>query len=163
MWILPKNYQLSSHFVQDMVASKEDLTLPGLSIESSLMWRSKPSPLLTWCQKMENGQLDLPHLFTRILKPSQVTLVSRTVLALITGRYPCQPFSAEQGSGLVEDDPRHLWPSHQETPYRRQSILDNVFFRERRRTHLAWTLHSHQRLWKNDGYLTRRGEYSQRG
>jgi hypothetical protein len=27
MWILPKNYQLSSAFAQDMVESKEDLTL----------------------------------------------------------------------------------------------------------------------------------------
>ena len=43
MWILPKNYPLSSHFVQDMVELKEDLTLPGLNIESSLMWRSKHS------------------------------------------------------------------------------------------------------------------------
>ena len=70
MWILPKNYQLSSHFVQDMVASKEDLTLPDLNIESSLMWRSKPSPLQTWCQRWKPDSY-LPHLFTRILKPSQ--------------------------------------------------------------------------------------------
>jgi hypothetical protein len=32
MWILPKNYPLSSAFAQDMVASKEDLTLPRLNI-----------------------------------------------------------------------------------------------------------------------------------
>ena len=72
MWILPKNYQLSSHFVQDMVASKEDLTLPDLNIESSLMWRSKPSPLRTWCLRWKPDSY-LPHLFTRILKPSQHT------------------------------------------------------------------------------------------
>jgi len=70
MWILPKNYQLSSHFAQDMVESKEDLTLPGLNIESSLMWRSKPSPLRTWSRRWKPGSY-LPHLFTRILKPSQ--------------------------------------------------------------------------------------------
>jgi hypothetical protein len=70
MWILPKNYQLSSHFAQDMVESKEDLTLPGLNIESSLMWRSKPSPLRTWLTRWKQGSY-LPHLFTRILKPSQ--------------------------------------------------------------------------------------------
>jgi hypothetical protein len=72
MWILPKNYQLSSHFAQDMVESKEDLTLPGLNIESSLMWRSKPSPLRTWSRRWKPGSY-LPHLFTRILKPSQRT------------------------------------------------------------------------------------------
>jgi len=69
MWILPKNYQLSSAFAADMVASKEDLTLPGLNIESSLMWRSKPSPLRTWLTRWKTGSY-LPHLYTRILKPS---------------------------------------------------------------------------------------------
>ena len=72
MWILPKNYQLSSRFAQDMVESKEDLTLPGLNIESSLMWRSKPSLLRTWLARWKQGSY-LPHLFTRILKPSQRT------------------------------------------------------------------------------------------
>lgn len=69
MWVLPKNYQLSSHFVRDMVESKEDLTLQGLNIESSLMWRSKPSPLRTWLTRWKEGSY-LPHLYTRILKPS---------------------------------------------------------------------------------------------
>ena len=69
MWILPKNYQLSSAFAADMVASKEDLTLQGLNIESSLMWRSKPSPLRTWLTRWKTGSY-LPHLYTRILKPS---------------------------------------------------------------------------------------------
>ena len=69
MWILPKNYPLSSHFVQDMVESKEDLTLPGLNIESSLMLKSKPSPLRTWFRRWKPDSY-LPHLFTRILKPS---------------------------------------------------------------------------------------------
>ena len=72
MWILPKNYPLSSRFAQDMVESKEDLTLPGLNIESSLMWRSKPSPLRAWSTRWKQGSY-LPHLFTRILKPSQRT------------------------------------------------------------------------------------------
>lgn len=70
MWILPKNYPLSSRFALDMVESKEDLTLQALNIESSLMWRSKPSPLLTWLARWKADSY-LPHLFTRILKPSQ--------------------------------------------------------------------------------------------
>lgn len=69
MWILPKNYQLSSAFAVDMVASKEDLTLQGLNIESSLFWRSKPSPLRTWLTRWKEDSY-LPHLYTRILKPS---------------------------------------------------------------------------------------------
>ena len=70
MWILPKNYLLSSRFARDMVESKEDLTLQALNIESSLMWRSKPSPLRTWLARWKADSY-LPHLFTRILKPSQ--------------------------------------------------------------------------------------------
>jgi hypothetical protein len=72
MWILPNNYQLSSAFAQDMVASKEDLTLPGLNIESSLMWRSKPSPSPTWSQRW-NRVPWFQRLSSRILKPSQRT------------------------------------------------------------------------------------------
>ena len=70
MWILPKNYQLSSPYVQDMVESKEDLTLQELNIESSLMWRSKPSPLRTWLPRWKRIKW-MPHLCGRILKPCQ--------------------------------------------------------------------------------------------
>ena len=73
MWILPKNYQLSSHFAQDMVASKEDLTLPGLNIEQSLMSRSKPTRLRTWQTRWKEGSY-YQHLFGRILKPCQYNL-----------------------------------------------------------------------------------------
>ena len=80
MWILPKNYPLSSAFAQDMVASKEDLTLPGLNIESSLMWKSKHSPFQTYSRKWNKGGWS-QLLFTRILKPSQRTCFE-TKLAL---------------------------------------------------------------------------------
>ena len=74
MWILPKNLNLtdpstSLAFVADTVASKEDLTLLAPTIESSLMWRSKPTPLRTWLTRW-NRVSWMPHLFTRILKPS---------------------------------------------------------------------------------------------
>lgn len=77
MWILPKNYQLTNPqtslaFVPDTVASKEDLTLLESTIESSLMWRSKPSPLQTWSRRW-NRVSWMPPLFGRILKPSQHT------------------------------------------------------------------------------------------
>lgn len=72
MWILPKNYPLSSRFAQDMVESKEDLTSQELNIESSLFWRSKPSPLQTWLRRWKQDSW-IQHLYTRILKPSQRT------------------------------------------------------------------------------------------
>ena len=72
MWIIPKNYQPSSAFALDMVESKEDLSLQGLNIESSLMWRSKASPLRTWSQRWSRVTW-FQHLSGRILKPSQHT------------------------------------------------------------------------------------------
>ena len=71
MWVVPKNFQLSA-FVPDTVESKEDLTLLESSIESSLMWRSKPSRLPTWLRRWKKESW-IRHLFGRILKPSQHT------------------------------------------------------------------------------------------
>mgnify|MGYP003654717461 CR=1 FL=1 len=93
MWILPKNYPLSSAFVQDMVASKEDLTLSGLNIESSLMWRSKPTPLRTWLTRWKQDSY-LQRLFTRILKPSQHTSFE-TKLASSLAVIPANPLAQQ--------------------------------------------------------------------
>ena len=82
MWILPKNYPLSSHFVQDMVASKEDLTLPGLNIESSLLAKSKPTRLRTWQTRWKQGNY-YRHLFGRILKPCQYSLFETKLTSLL--------------------------------------------------------------------------------
>ena len=70
MWIIPKTYQPSSAFALATVASSEDLGLPDLHIESSLMWRSKPSPLRTWSQRWKRDSW-FRHLCGRILKPCQ--------------------------------------------------------------------------------------------
>lgn len=67
MWIIPNN--ISSAFVQDTLELNSDLNLPGLNIESSLMWRSKPSLLQTWSQRW-NRVTWFRHLCGRILKPS---------------------------------------------------------------------------------------------
>jgi len=69
MWILPNNYPLSSAFVADTGVWSEDLTLPDLNIESSLMWRSKPSAVKTWQRRWKTSSW-MPRLFGRILKPS---------------------------------------------------------------------------------------------
>ena len=82
MWILPKNYPLSSHFAQDMVALKDHLSLPDLNIESSLMSRSKPTRLRTWQTRWKTGSF-YPHLFGRILKPCQYSLFETKLTSLL--------------------------------------------------------------------------------
>jgi hypothetical protein len=69
MWIIPKNYKLSA-FAQDTVESSEDLSLLEKSLTSSLMWRSKPSHVPTWCRRWKRESW-VRHLFGRILKPCQ--------------------------------------------------------------------------------------------
>lgn len=70
MWIIPKNHQLYSAFAQDTVGSKSELSELSDSLTSSLMWRSKPTPLRTWSQRW-NRVSWLPPLFGRTLKPSR--------------------------------------------------------------------------------------------
>jgi DNA (cytosine-5)-methyltransferase 1 len=58
-------------------------------------------------QKMEDGQLPPAPIYTDIKTfPAEVF---RGKVSILTGGYPCQPFSAA-GKRLGEDDPRHLWP-----------------------------------------------------
>ncbi|MDH5541939.1 MAG: DNA cytosine methyltransferase [Nitrospinota bacterium] len=58
-------------------------------------------------EKMERGWLDPAPVFTDLKEfPGEEF---RDKVHLITGGYPCQPFSAA-GKRKGEDDPRHLWP-----------------------------------------------------
>ena len=102
MWILPKKYQMSCRYAQDTVASKEDLSLPGLSIESSLMWKSRPSQLPTWLRRWNKGGW-FRHLSGRILKPCQWTAFE-TELTLSLGDTRVSP-SQQQGSEQVKTTP----------------------------------------------------------
>ena len=126
MWVLPKNYQLSSAFAADMVESKEDLSLQGLNIEQSLMWRSKPSPLTNLVQKMERGLIRAAPIYTNLMCfPAQIF---RNKVDIITGGYPCQPFS-QAGKRQGKDDSRHLWPvirKHMEAIRPNRVMFENV-------------------------------------
>jgi len=82
MWIVPKNLKMSSAFVADTLESKEDLSLPGLKLEQSLMWRSKPSLVQTWLRRWKREPW-LQHLFGRTLKPSQHTCFEAELTSLL--------------------------------------------------------------------------------
>jgi len=76
--------------------------------------------------KMESGQLDPAPVYTDLKTfPSELF---RDAVDIITGGYPCQPFSAA-GKRLGEKDPRHLWPYIREHIYTIQParvFLENV-------------------------------------
>lgn len=67
MWIIPKS--LASSFAPDTAAFVSDLNEQSRLCASSLLVRSKPSPLRTWLLKWKRDSWTL-HLSGRILKPS---------------------------------------------------------------------------------------------
>lgn len=58
--------------------------------------------------KMESNQLDAAPIYTDLKTfPSEIF---RDKVSLITGGYPCQPFSLALPNRKGTKDPRHLWP-----------------------------------------------------
>ena len=154
MWILPKNYPLSSVFVADMVESKEDLILPALNIESSLMWRSKPSALKTWQRRWTKDSW-MSHLFTRILKPSHQKSFETKLASSLEAIHVSRLVGGHRRGAK---DPRHLWP------YIRQhinAIRPIQCFFENVEGHISLGLSTVVSDLEEDGYRTT-GEYSQR-
>ena len=157
MWIIPNNYLLSSRCVADMVASREDLTLPGLNIESSLMWRSKPSPLQTWLRRWKTDSY-LPHLFGRILRPCQWSRFEEKLTSSLEA-IPVNHFrkqEKERAKTILKDDTCGLISKKSSE----QLDLFDAFSRTSKDTS-ASDLEKSSATWK--ALVTKqRGEYSQR-
>ena len=106
--------------------------------------------------KMETGQLPPAPIYTDIKTfPSEIF---RDRVDIITGGYPCQPFSAA-GKRLGEDDPRHLWPyirKHVETIRPVQCFFENV------EGHISLGLSTVLSDLEEDGYRSAWGIFSAR-
>lgn len=106
--------------------------------------------------KMETGQLPPAPIYTD-LKTFPAHLF-RDRVDIITGGYPCQPFSAA-GKRKGGDDPRHLWPyirKHVETIRPVQCFFENV------EGHISLGLNSVISDLEEDGYSTTWGIFSAR-
>ena len=155
MWVLPKNYHLSSAFAADMLESKEDLIFLESSIMSSLMWKSKPTQLQTWSRKW-NQVSWLPPLFGRILKPSHQKCFQEKLTSLLpdTHANPFRKLEKEKASkmnatsGHISEN--ILKPSSQTDAFSRMS--KGIF---------RLDCPQSSAIWKKM-VLEQRGEYSQR-
>ena len=106
--------------------------------------------------KMEAGLLPPAPIYTN-LKTFPAHLF-RDKVSLITGGYPCQPFSAA-GQRKGTDDPRHLWPyirRHIEAIRPLQCFFENV------EGHISLGLSSVVSDLEQDGYSTTWGIFSAR-
>ena len=106
--------------------------------------------------KMEAGLLPSAPIYTN-LKTFPAHLF-RDKVSLITGGYPCQPFSAA-GQRKGTDDPRHLWPyirRHIEAIRPVQCFFENV------EGHISLGLSSVVSDLEQDGYSTTWGIFSAR-
>jgi site-specific DNA-cytosine methylase len=105
--------------------------------------------------KMESGQLVPAPIFTD-LKTFPAHLF-RGCVDIITGGYPCQPFSAA-GKRLGTEDPRHLWPyilDHIKAIRPVRCLFENV------EGHISLGLRESSATWKKT-VTAQRGEYSRR-
>jgi site-specific DNA-cytosine methylase len=106
--------------------------------------------------KMERGLLPPAPIYTN-LKTFPAHLF-RDKVSLITGGYPCQPFSAA-GQRKGTDDPRHLWPyirRHIESIRPLQCFFENV------EGHISLGLSSVVSDLEEDGYSATWGIFSAR-
>lgn len=155
MWIVPKNYRPSSVSALDTVASSEDLSLPGINIEQSLMWRSKPSPLRTWLQRWKRESW-FRHLCGRILKPCRHTAFETE----LTCSLAAIPASRSAPLGCAKEPKTQGTYGHTFTTTYEQLDLFAASSRTSKDTS-ALDCDKSSMIWK-DLVTKRRGEYSAR-
>lgn len=104
--------------------------------------------------KMEAGHLDAAPIWTDLKTFNAKPFRDR--IHLITGGYPCQPFSAA-GKRLGADDPRHLWPYI----YKIVKTIRPVFcFFENVEGHLSLGFKEVQQSLRDLGYRVESGIFS---
>lgn len=68
---------------------------------------------LAWCEWNEFGQRVLKHHFPKAIGHGDITQTDFSIyrgrIDIITGGFPCQPYS-QAGKRLGKEDERHLWP-----------------------------------------------------
>jgi len=68
---------------------------------------------IAWCEWNEFGQKVLRHHFPKAQGHGDITKTDFTIYRgqcdIITGGFPCQPYS-QAGKRLGKEDERHLWP-----------------------------------------------------
>jgi len=97
MWIVPKNHQLSFLFAPVTEESREVWQECLEASPSSLMWRSKPSPLRTWLTRWKRDKW-IRRLSGRMLKPSDRRSFE-DALIFLRGDTPVSPSPLPESDG----------------------------------------------------------------
>lgn len=104
--------------------------------------------------KMEEGVLDAAPIYSNLKTfPAEIF---RDKVSLITGGYPCQPFSGA-GKRKGEDDPRHLWPTIRKHI---KSIRPTRCLFENAEEHISLGLNTVLSDMEEDGYRSTWGLFS---
>ena len=155
MWILPKNYPLSSAFAADMVESKEDLSLLDTIIDSSLFVRSKPMSKSSLLRKWKRDTW-FQRLCGQILKPSQHRSFETKLMSCLQVIPANRSAKLGNGGGKMIHDT--CGPTSRNTL--EQYDLFDVSLRTCKDTS-RWDSPQSSQIWKN-WVIEQRGEYSQR-
>jgi len=155
MWILPKNYPLSSHYVADMVESSEDLSLLDTIIGSSLFVRSKPMSKSSLLRKWKRDKW-FQRLCGQILKPSQHRSFETRLISYL------QAILANRLAKPVDVGGKMIHATCGPTSRNTSEQLDlfNVSSKTCKDTS-RWDSPQSSQIWKN-WVIEQRGEYSQR-
>lgn len=155
MWILPKNYPLSSHYVADMVASSEDLSLLDTIIDSSLFVRSKPMSKSSLLRKWKRDTW-FQRLCGQILKPSQHRFFETKLISYLQAIPANRSAKLDEGGGKMINDTCGLTSRNTSE----QLDLFNASSKTCKDTS-RWDSPQSSQIWKN-WVIEQRGEYSQR-